>query len=571
MLDTIRANAFKACYIRPIVYRGYDALGVNPLGLPGRFGHPDVGVGRVPRQGGARSAASTSRSARGRARRRTPSRRSRRARPTTPTRSSSRWRRSPTATAKASRSTPPATSARAAARTSSSSATRSSTRRRSRRAILPGITRDSVITIARDLGFQVREELLPREMLYIADEVFFVGTAVEITPIRSVDKIVVGKGRRGPVTEALQTAFFDIINGVRPDTHGWLTYVSPSAQEKRLQSAHASQRSAEDCRRVRGLRPAPQGRQLPDDAGQWHPPRRQRRKAARPQRHRSVRERALHARAPGEVPEAAGGRPRLQRDRPRPLPLQRLPAARHRRHGAARHPDARPDDRRARAPAGPQAHRRGGARPRPRHRHDRQRQEHDAGGDDRPHQLDARGAHHDRRGPDRVSSTGTTSRSSTSARSRSTRASFSHALRSALRQDPDVILVGEMRDFETIETALLAAETGHLVFSTLHTLDATETINRIIAVFPPHQQRQIRIQLATRAQGRGLAAPHAARRRPRARAGRRGHGRDALHPRLHRRQGEDAATSMAPSRPARPSTGCRRSTSRSSASTSRGS
>jgi twitching motility protein PilT len=75
--------------------------------------------------------------------------------------------------------------------------------------------------------------------------------------------------------------------------------------------------------------------------------------------------------------------------------------------------------------------------------------------------------------------------------------SFSQALRSALRQDPDVILVGEMRDFETIETALLAAETGHLVFSTLHTLDATETINRIIAVFPPHQQKQVRIQLAS--------------------------------------------------------------------------
>jgi twitching motility protein PilT len=75
--------------------------------------------------------------------------------------------------------------------------------------------------------------------------------------------------------------------------------------------------------------------------------------------------------------------------------------------------------------------------------------------------------------------------------------SFSQALRSALRQDPDVVLVGEMRDFETIQTALLAAETGHLVLSTLHTLDATETINRIIAVFPPHQQKQIRLQLAS--------------------------------------------------------------------------
>jgi twitching motility protein PilT len=74
--------------------------------------------------------------------------------------------------------------------------------------------------------------------------------------------------------------------------------------------------------------------------------------------------------------------------------------------------------------------------------------------------------------------------------------SFAQAIRSALRQDPDVILVGEMRDYETIETALTAAETGHLVMSTLHTLDATETINRIIAVFPPHQQKQIRLQLA---------------------------------------------------------------------------
>jgi len=74
--------------------------------------------------------------------------------------------------------------------------------------------------------------------------------------------------------------------------------------------------------------------------------------------------------------------------------------------------------------------------------------------------------------------------------------SFASALRSALRQDPDVILVGEMRDYETIETAITAAETGHLVLSTLHTLDATETINRIISVFPPHQQKQIRLQLS---------------------------------------------------------------------------
>ena len=75
--------------------------------------------------------------------------------------------------------------------------------------------------------------------------------------------------------------------------------------------------------------------------------------------------------------------------------------------------------------------------------------------------------------------------------------SFSTALRSAMREDPDVILVGEMRDLETIETALLAAETGHMLLSTLHTLDAPETINRIISIFPPHHQKQIRIQLAS--------------------------------------------------------------------------
>jgi branched-chain amino acid aminotransferase len=93
--------------------------------------------------------------------------------------------------------------------------------------ILPGITRNSVITLARELGFKVREEMLPRELLYIADEAFFAGTAVEITPIRSVDKIAIGNGKRGPITEGIQRAFFDIINGEAPDRHGWLTYVYP--------------------------------------------------------------------------------------------------------------------------------------------------------------------------------------------------------------------------------------------------------------------------------------------------------------------------------------------------------
>ncbi len=79
--------------------------------------------------------------------------------------------------------------------------------------------------------------------------------------------------------------------------------------------------------------------------------------------------------------------------------------------------------------------------------------------------------------------------------------SFAEALRAALRQDPDVILVGEMRDFDTVSTAILAAETGHLVMSTLHTIDAAETVNRIIAIYPPHQQKQIRLQLASLLRG----------------------------------------------------------------------
>lgn len=91
--------------------------------------------------------------------------------------------------------------------------------------VLPGITRDSVIKLAESIGIPVVETLVPREMLYIADELFFTGTAAEVTPIRSVDRIVVGCGRRGPITEKLQQEFFAIINGTKPDRFGWLTPV----------------------------------------------------------------------------------------------------------------------------------------------------------------------------------------------------------------------------------------------------------------------------------------------------------------------------------------------------------
>ncbi len=90
--------------------------------------------------------------------------------------------------------------------------------------ILPGITRNSVVQIARDHGYTVEEKLIPREALYLADEAFFTGTAAEITPIRSIDKHTVGKGRRGPVTEELQNAFFRILKDGE-DPYGWLTDV----------------------------------------------------------------------------------------------------------------------------------------------------------------------------------------------------------------------------------------------------------------------------------------------------------------------------------------------------------
>ena len=91
--------------------------------------------------------------------------------------------------------------------------------------VLKGITRDSVIKLAQKMNLEIREEQLPREMLYVADEIFFTGTAAEITPIRSVDKIVIGSGKRGPVTEKLQKTFFQVLNSEINDYFNWLTYL----------------------------------------------------------------------------------------------------------------------------------------------------------------------------------------------------------------------------------------------------------------------------------------------------------------------------------------------------------
>jgi len=226
VLETIRANQMKACYIRPIVYRGYETLGVNPLSNP-------VDAAILVWEWGAYLGADALEQG-------------------VDMRVSSWARMAP--------NTLPAL-AKATANYANSQLIKMEALADGysegialdvsgmvsegsgqnifivrdgvlytpplSASVLGGITRDAVMTLARDLGFTVTESNLPRELLYIADEVFVVGTAAEVTPIRSIDKIVVGKGRRGPITEALQRAFFDVVNGKTADAHGWLTYVYP--------------------------------------------------------------------------------------------------------------------------------------------------------------------------------------------------------------------------------------------------------------------------------------------------------------------------------------------------------
>jgi branched-chain amino acid aminotransferase len=99
-------------------------------------------------------------------------------------------------------------------------------------AILPGITRDSVITLAREAGYEVLEQRVPREMLYLADEVFLTGTAAEVTPVRSIDHMVVGEGKRGSVTTVIQRRFFDYVQGKVEDRFGWMTPVKAGAGQR---------------------------------------------------------------------------------------------------------------------------------------------------------------------------------------------------------------------------------------------------------------------------------------------------------------------------------------------------
>jgi branched-chain amino acid aminotransferase len=224
ILDTIRANGMRACYIRPVAYRGYGEVGVNPLGCP-----MDLAIavwewgaylGAEALNDGIDACISTW---------------NRPAPNTFPTMAKaggnyllSQLMKMEAVQAGYSEAialdahgyisegtgeniflvqdgvlmTPPVSSA-----------------------ILPGITRLSVIQLARDMGYEVREMQVPREMLAIADEAFFTGTAAEVTPIRSVDRTLVGDGKRGPVTLALQNRFFDIVKNAN-DPHNWLKFLS---------------------------------------------------------------------------------------------------------------------------------------------------------------------------------------------------------------------------------------------------------------------------------------------------------------------------------------------------------
>ena len=224
-MNLIRTNGFKACYIRPIVYRGYDSLGVNPAPCP-------VDVAIMLWEWGAyftKEAIEEGLDVK-----------------------ISTWaRNAPNTTPAMAKSVANYANAQLIKMEAIADGyaegialdTQGNLSEGSGQnvfvvrvgiiytppignSVLWGITRDSVMTIARELGFEVRETTLPRETLYMADEVFFVGTAVEVTPIRSVDRVKVGRGRRGPITEAIQQRFFQIVNGEAPDTHGWLQSIN---------------------------------------------------------------------------------------------------------------------------------------------------------------------------------------------------------------------------------------------------------------------------------------------------------------------------------------------------------
>jgi branched-chain amino acid aminotransferase len=232
-LDVVTVNDLKACYLRPLIYRGYENLGVNPFGSP-----VEVAVAAFPWGKYLGDDALTKGVA---------------------VKVSSWWRISPNtlpAMAKASANYMNSQLMKmealvdgydeAVALDNSGFVSEGSGQNLFtvikgelvtpplHNSILAGITRDSVMTLAREMGIGVREAVLPREMLYVADEVFLAGTAVEVTPVHSVDRIAIGDGKPGRITRQIQDTFFSIVRGETPDKHRWLTAVPvPAATSRR--------------------------------------------------------------------------------------------------------------------------------------------------------------------------------------------------------------------------------------------------------------------------------------------------------------------------------------------------
>ena len=226
VLETIRINQMKACYIRPLLYRGYKELGVNPLNIPVDAAVMVWDWGAYLGSGALEDGVDVKISSW-----------TRMAPNTLPAMAKSTANYANSALIKMEAVADGYSEAIALdvhGNLSEGSGQNLFVVRDGNiftpplgSSILGGITRDSIITLARELGCTVTEAVLPRESLYTADEVFFVGTAAEVTPVRSVDKIKVGAGKPGAITKSLQTAFFKVINGEVPDRHGWLTYVYP--------------------------------------------------------------------------------------------------------------------------------------------------------------------------------------------------------------------------------------------------------------------------------------------------------------------------------------------------------
>jgi len=224
VLDTIRQNNYQACYIRPLMYRGYNTLGVNPLSCPVEVAILVWEWGAYLGEESLEQGVDVQVSSWGRgAQNRFPS-----LSKATANYANSQLIKMESVNhgyAEGIALDPMGFLSEGSGQNLFLIRDKIITTPPISASVLPGITRDVVFKIATDLGYTVKEEAQPREAIYIADEAFFSGTAAEITPIRSVDKIDIGSGTRGPITEAIQKRFFDVIYGREADNHNWLTYV----------------------------------------------------------------------------------------------------------------------------------------------------------------------------------------------------------------------------------------------------------------------------------------------------------------------------------------------------------